>query len=95
MIEKGLTISANNNRTLSKENYLKNTFEMNELFSDLPEALKNSVMIAKRCGFALEPKKPMLPKFSLSGDDAIAGDRINEGQMLRQLSYSGLKKDSI
>ena len=42
-------------------------------------------MIAKRCGFALEPKA-YASKFSLSGDDAIAGDRINEGQMLRQLS---------
>src|SRR5215468_7873700 len=36
---------------------------MVELFADLPEALANSVEIAKRCAFRPKGRKPILPRF--------------------------------
>lgn len=37
--------------------------EMAELFADMPNALRNSVEIAKRCNLVLELGKPQLPNF--------------------------------
>ena len=36
---------------------------MAELFADLPEALANTVEIAKRCAFRPKGRKPILPRF--------------------------------
>ncbi|MCX8048426.1 MAG: DNA polymerase III subunit alpha [Methylohalobius sp.] len=47
----------------SPEQYLKSPAEMRELFADLPEALANTVEIAKRCNLMLELGKPHLPIF--------------------------------
>ena len=67
----------------SSEQYFKSTDEMRELFSDLPEAIENTEIIANRCGFMVNVKeKPLLPKF---GDDFEA-----ECQMLRDNTMNGL-----
>jgi DNA polymerase III subunit alpha len=50
-------------RLYSQQQYLKTPAEMAELFSDLPEALENSVEIAKRCNLHLELGKNYLPAF--------------------------------
>jgi len=50
-------------RLYSEQQYLKNPAEMAELFSDLPEALENSVEIARRCNLKLELGKNYLPAF--------------------------------
>ena len=47
----------------SEQQYLKSGKEMAELFADLPEALENSVEIAKRCNLTLELGKNYLPAF--------------------------------
>ncbi len=86
MIDKGQTISANKTRYLSKENYLKTNSEMIKLFQDIPEAITNSLIIAKRCSFMLEEQKPLLPKFVTSNNNKTEDD------MLKDLSISGLKK---
>ncbi len=67
----------------SSEQYFKSTSEMSELFSDLPEAIENTEIIASRCGFLVNVhEKPLLPKF---GDDFEA-----ECQMLRDNTMQGL-----
>ena len=67
----------------SSEQYFKSTAEMTELFSDLPEAIENTEIIANRCGFMVNVKeKPLLPKF---GDDFET-----ECQMLRDDTMNGL-----
>ena len=67
----------------SSEQYFKSTDEMRELFSDLPEAIENTEIIANRCGFMVNVKeKPLLPKF---GDDFET-----ECQMLRDNTMNGL-----
>lgn len=69
----------------SSEQYFKSSEEMTELFSDLPEAIENTVNIAKRCAFFVNVhEKPLLPKF---GDDFET-----ECQMLRDNTMNGLKK---
>ncbi len=50
-------------RTFTEEMYFKSQTEMAQLFADLPEALANSVEIAKRCNLTLELGKPCLPLF--------------------------------
>ncbi|HEX2668417.1 MAG TPA: DNA polymerase III subunit alpha, partial [Gammaproteobacteria bacterium] len=50
-------------RRYSEQQYLKSSAEMAELFSDLPEALANSVEIARRCNLKLELGKNYLPAF--------------------------------
>lgn len=46
-----------------EEQYLKTPEEMNELFSDLPEALENSVEIAKRCNLEIKLDQVFLPQY--------------------------------
>ena len=47
----------------TEEQYFKSPAEMAELFSDLPEALANSVEIAKRCNLQITLGKNYLPDF--------------------------------
>ncbi|MCX7165121.1 MAG: DNA polymerase III subunit alpha [Rhodocyclales bacterium] len=47
----------------SPEQYFKTTAEMAELFADMPEALQNSVEIARRCNLTVELGKSRLPDF--------------------------------
>ena len=55
-------------RRLTPQHYLKSPEEMATLFADLPEALENTVEIARRCAFAAYKRKPILPKFA---DDEV------------------------
>ena len=50
-------------RRYSDQQYLRTPAEMAELFADLPEALENSVEIARRCNLRLELGKNVLPDF--------------------------------
>jgi len=50
-------------RAFTPKSYFLSQAEMTELFADLPEALANSVEIARRCNLALELGKSRLPKF--------------------------------
>ncbi|MFN6951085.1 MAG: DNA polymerase III subunit alpha, partial [Albidovulum sp.] len=67
-------------RRLTPQHYLKSPEEMAALFADLPEALENSVEIARRCAFAVSKRKPILPRF--------ADDEVEE---LRRQANDGLK----
>ncbi|KAA3654529.1 MAG: DNA polymerase III subunit alpha [Proteobacteria bacterium] len=50
-------------KDFTEEQYLKSQAEMAELFADLPEALANSVEIAKRCSLTVQLGKNFLPLF--------------------------------
>ncbi len=50
-------------RHFTAQQYFKTQAEMAALFADLPEALQNSVEIAKRCNLTLNLGKPHLPDF--------------------------------
>jgi DNA polymerase-3 subunit alpha len=50
-------------RIYTAEQYFKTQDEMAELFADLPEALENTLEIAKRCNIELTLGKNFLPQF--------------------------------
>ncbi len=49
----------------SNQQYLRSTEEMQELFSDIPEALQNSVEIARRCNLVTRLGESFLPQFPI------------------------------
>ena len=49
----------------SEQQYLRSPEEMQELFSDIPEALENTVEITRRCNLELELGKNYLPDFPI------------------------------
>ncbi len=67
-------------RRLSPQHYFKSPQEMATLFADLPEALENTVEIARRCAFMAYRRDPILPGF--------ADDEVEE---LRRQAEKGLK----
>lgn len=50
-------------RDFTEEQYLKSQVEMCALFADIPEALENAVVIARRCSLTVELGKNFLPLF--------------------------------
>ncbi|MBF9029128.1 DNA polymerase III subunit alpha [Rhodobacterales bacterium HKCCE3408] len=67
-------------RRLTPQHYLKSPEEMAALFADLPEALENTVEIARRCAFRAHTRDPILPRFA-----------ENEVEELRAQAKEGLK----
>jgi DNA polymerase-3 subunit alpha len=50
-------------RLFTAEQYFKSQAEMSQLFADIPQALENSVEIARRCNLEIELGKNRLPAF--------------------------------
>jgi len=50
-------------RHYTRQQYLRSAAEMAELFADLPEALENSVQIARRCSLVLQLGESQLPAY--------------------------------
>jgi len=69
----------------SEQQYLKTPAEMAALFADIPEALENSVEIARRCNLELTLGKNYLPEFPVP-----AGMTMDE--LFRQQAREGLEK---
>ncbi|GAB5450668.1 MAG: DNA polymerase III subunit alpha [Halioglobus sp.] len=72
-------------RAYTDQQYLRSPMEMAELFADLPEALANSVEIARRCSVVLELGKPYLPDYPVP-------DGLTMDEYFRRLSHEGLDK---
>ncbi len=70
-------------RRYSPEQYLKSPAEMAELFADLPEAIANSVEIARRCSLALTLGGSFLPAFEVPRGSTVT-------EYLRALAERGL-----
>jgi DNA polymerase-3 subunit alpha len=58
-------------REFRPSQYFKTQAEMAELFADLPQALENSVEIARRCAFEFELGKSRLPAFPTPNGESI------------------------
>ena len=58
-------------RQFTGQQYFKTQIEVAALFADLPEALANSVEIAKRCNLALQLGKAYLPDFPTPNGDSL------------------------
>ncbi len=62
-IADGAFVSQDDRRRLTREHRFKTGSEMAVVFADLPEALENTVEIARRCAFKPAKRKPILPQF--------------------------------
>jgi len=69
----------------SDQQYLKSAAEMAELFSDLPDALQNTVEIAKRCNIDVRLGKHFLPNFPIP-------DGLTIDEYFRKVSFEGLEE---
>lgn len=58
-------------RDYSREQYLKSSEQMCELFADAPDAIDNAVDLAKRCNFELSLGKYYLPAFPVPEDHTL------------------------
>src|SRR5574337_361937 len=72
-------------REYTDQQYLKTPGEMAELFADLPEALENTVELARRCTLELKFGTYYLPDFPVP-----AGHDLNSH--IRELSRQGLRE---
>lgn len=63
-IAAGRYVSEEGARKFTKHHYFKSKAEMDRLFSDLPEAISNTEVIAKRCYIMAKARDPILPKAS-------------------------------
>lgn len=71
-------------RLYSAQQYMRSEDEMCELFADIPEALENSVEIAKRCNVTVRLGEYFLPKFP-------TGDMSTEDFLVKK-SREGLEE---
>ena len=78
----GETMRDNRQKNLhSDAQYLRSAEEMRELFADIPSALENTMIIAKRCNLELEFDKARMPRFPSDS---------NEKELLQEQAHSGL-----
>jgi len=70
------------------EQYFKSQAEMAKLFADIPQALQNSVEIARRCNLQVSLGKSRLPAFPTPGG-------LSVDDYLRQQAHAGLKKRGL
>ena len=81
----GTYVAERDRRHLTEHHHFKAAAAMRELFSDLPEAVDNTVVVARRCAFMPGERSPILPPFEIEG-------AANEEEALRQMARQGLEK---
>jgi DNA polymerase III subunit alpha len=92
-IAEGSYVTEDNRRRLSREHYFKGAQDMARLFADLPEALANTIEIAKRCAFRPLGRKPILPKFVVAAKAASEAEQLAlETHELKAQAEAGLKE---
>ncbi len=75
-------IEADDRPRSNAQSFVKSAPMMAELFDDLPEALANTLTIARRCAYAPPNRDPILP--------SLAGDVEGEAKLLEEDSRAGL-----
>lgn len=72
-------------RRYSDQQYLRTAEEMTELFSDLPEAIGNTLEIAKRCTVNIQMGKYFLPEYPIP-------EGLTEADFFRKITREGLEQ---
>ncbi|HER26748.1 MAG TPA: DNA polymerase III subunit alpha, partial [Rhodospirillales bacterium] len=83
-VAEGAYVSQSDRRRLTRQHYFKSADEMKMLFADLPEAIDNTLVIARRTAYKVEKIDPILPPFD-------CGDGIGEPDELRRQAKQGLE----
>src|SRR4051794_12115371 len=84
-------------KLFTAEQYFKRQHEMAELFADLPQALENSVEIARRCNLEIQLGKSRLPAFptppGVTIDDFLRGEA--HAGLARRMEKLKLAADAV
>ncbi len=83
-IAEGAYVHQDDRRKATPDHYFKSPDEMAALFADLPEALENTLAIARRCAFRPKTRQPILPRF-------VEGDAAGEALELERQAKAGLE----
>ncbi len=83
-ISQGAYVGMDDRRKLTSEHYFKSGADMAERFADIPEAIMNTLEIARRCAFRPRTSKPILPRFPTEGG-------CSEAEELRTRTIEGLE----
>jgi DNA polymerase-3 subunit alpha len=75
-------------KRFTAEQYFKRQAEMVKLFADIPQALDNTIEIARRCNLAIELGKSRLPAFPTP-------DGTSVDDYLRQQAHAGMNKRGL
>jgi len=86
-IAAGRYVVEDDRRRVTREHDFKSAESMAEVFADLPEALDNTIEIAKRCAFRPRGRKPILPRF-------VAADRDLTPEEVAELEAGELRKQA-
>jgi len=89
-IAEGRYISEDDRRKLTPEHGFKSRAEMMALFADLPEALDNTIEIARRCAFRPRTRPPILPQFARTRAKSKSAIDKAESEELRAQAREGL-----
>jgi DNA polymerase-3 subunit alpha len=84
-IAEGKHIADPKRRRITPEHRFKSAAEMRVLFADLPEAIDNTLVVARRCAFMLEKRKPILPTPPSAAKEGAEA-------AIRRLAAEGLEK---
>ncbi|MBC8130544.1 MAG: DNA polymerase III subunit alpha [Rhizobiaceae bacterium] len=77
-------VSHEDRRRMTRDHYLKSGMDMVTLFADLPEAIENTIEIARRCSFRPKTRKPILPRFAGAEIDAAEAEEAEIRELRRQ-----------
>ena len=84
-IADGTFVDVEDRRRLTPEHRFKSAGEMTALFSDCPEAIANTLEIARRCAFRPKKRAPILPQF-------VPDSGLSPAAELRAQAEAGLKR---
>ncbi len=84
-IAEGATLADEKRRRVTADHRFKSAGEMRRLFSDLPEAADNTLVVAQRCAYMPAARKPILPAFR-------SGSGLDEPDELRSQAEAGLAR---
>jgi DNA polymerase-3 subunit alpha len=82
-------VDAEDRRRSNPEHWLKPAETMRELFADLPDALENTLVVARRCAVMAPSRKPILPHMD-GEDEEVALVREAEAGLAARLDAAGI-----
>jgi DNA polymerase III subunit alpha len=89
-IADGRVLADPERRQIPPQHHFRSQAEMSRLFADLPDAIANTLEVARRCSFRPRVAKPILPRFSVSGDEAADLRRQAEAGLEARLGRGDL-----
>ena len=89
-IAQGRRLDDEERHRLTPDHRFKSADEMASLFADLPEAIGNTIVIARRCAYMPRPNQPILPPFKTESGRSEADEiweQAGEGLRHRLAQY--------